>query len=421
MLTDVKVAKLKYEGDRTDKRRLERHADRDGLYLAISPPRKSDPKAAYGSKTWRYDYRWPPSASGQRQTLTYGQYPALGLADARDKHREAKRDLAAGINPAAKKQDAKRGALTSLQNTYEKIAARWYELHSQGKSKSWKDNVSRWLKLTNDSFGSKPIQAVSENDVKAAVEPLVEAGNAFSAERVRQQTESVFAYAMKKRLFTGLNPAALLQGEIKVPPHKGHAHIREHEIPEFLAAVEHSKAAQQTKIAAKLLLLTFVRKQELLAAKRSELNIDAGIWEVPAERMKNRLPLLVPLSRQARELFQMQLAGTNGEYVFPSLSRPGRHAGLSTLNVFFDRIGFESRLTPHGLRAVASTKLNGMRRFSGDVIELQLSHREKNHVRGAYNKADHLEERTAMMQLWADHIDQLCQPRGDNVMSLHAA
>lgn len=90
--------------------------------------------------------------------------------------------------------------------------------------------------------------------------------------------------------------------------------------------------------------------------------------------MKNRLPHIVPLSEQVKVLFQAQLATVkNGDYVFPSLTRPGKHAGLSTLNIFFDRMGFADRLTPHGLRAVASTKLNGTRRFAGDVIELQLA------------------------------------------------
>jgi integrase len=136
--------------------------------------------------------------------------------------------------------------------------------------------------------------------------------------------------------------------------------------------------------------------------------------------MKNRLPHVVPLSEQVKELLREQLATVkNGDYVFPSLTRPGKHAGLSTLNVFFDRIGFADRLTPHGLRSLASTKLNGTRRFEGEVIEIQLSHRDKDKVRATYNKADHLEKRTEMMQFWADHIDGLCSGKSEqNVIQL---
>jgi len=395
-----------------------------GLYLFISPRE---------AKSFRFDFRFPPSASGARQCLTYGAYPVLTLAEAREMHREAKRDLAAGINPAAKKQDAKRAALASAEsaeNTYEKIAGLWYKVEEQKKnkrtgfpkSKAWKDNATRWNKLAISAFGSKPIQNVTQEDVSAALDSLIEGGYAFSAERVRDQIAKVFDYATKKRLFTGSNPAEEeeVKERISVPGHTGNAHIKEHEIPEFVAAVEKSKADPQTKRAAKLLLLTFVRKQELLAAKRSEIDLNGGIWEIPADRMKNRLPHLVPLSKQVRELFLVQIASVkNGDYVFPSLTRPGKHAGLSTLNVFFDRIGFADRLTPHGLRSVASTKLNGTRRFGGDVIEIQLSHRDKNKVRAIYNKADHLEERAAMVQFWADHIDALCTGKPDqNVIQL---
>jgi integrase len=395
-----------------------------GLYLFISP---------HGAKSFRFDFRYPPTATGSRQCLTYGQYPMLSLAEAREKHREAKRDLAAGINPAAKKQEVKRAMLTTLENTYEKVSARWYDAEAQKKNKktgfpksrAWKANATRWNKLANDAFGSKPIQNVTQDDVRAAYADLLEEGNYFSGERVREQISRVFLFAAKKKLFYGSNPAEEVKGEISVPGHKGNAHIKEKEIPEFVVALQKSKADPQTKRAALLLLHTFVRKQELLGMKRDELDLNGDVWEIPAARMKNRLPHLVPLSKQVKEMFQAQLAASKGDYVFPSLTRPGKHAGLSTLNVLFDRIGFADRLTPHGLRAVASTKLNGTRRFAGDVIELQLSHREGG-VRADYNKADHLEERAAMMQFWADHIDHLCAGRplrvsAENVVQIHAA
>jgi integrase len=388
-----------------------------GLYLFISP---------HGAKSFRFDFRFPKTAQGSRQCLTYGQYPIVSLAEAREKHREAKRDLEAGINPAAKKQETRRATVASSANTYEKVAARWYDYEEKKKSpktgfpksQAWKDNNSRWLKLAIDAFGKKPINAVSQDDVRAAYSGFIDEGNYFSAERVREQIARVFLFAAKKRIFHGANPAEEAEGEISVPGHKGNAHIKENEIPEFLSAVDKSRADPQTKRAAKLLLLAFVRKKELLAMKRTELDLSGGIWEIPAERMKNRLPHIVPLSKQVKDLFQSQLDTVeDGNFVFPSLTKPGTHAGLSTLNVFFDRIGFSGRLTPHGLRSVASTKLNGTRRFAGDVIELQLSHRESNSTRRTYNKSDHLEERSAMMQFWADFVDQLCQPKA-NVIQL---
>jgi integrase len=425
-LTAVKVEKLWYqpiksEGGKNPGALLgNRISDSEypGLYLYISP---------LGAKSFRFDFRFPASAKGKRQCLTYGQYPVISLAEAREMHREAKRDLAAGINPAAKKQNAKRKALDTAENTYAKVAVLLYKIEEQKtdkktgfpKSQAWKDNATRWNKLAIDAFGSKPIQNVTEDDVRAAYAELLERGNHFSAKRVRDRIVKVFDYAIKKKWFIGSNPARALEDEdeddINVPGNKGNAYIKEHEIPEFVAAVENSKADLQTKRAAKLLLLTLVRKGELLGAKRSELDLNGGKWEIPAERMKTRQAHLVPLAKQVTELLQAQLATVkSGDYVFPSLTRPGKHAGLSTLNVFFDRIGFADRLSPHGLRTVASTWLNETGRFGGDVIELQLSHREKNKIRATYNKADHWKKRVEMMQFYADHIDALCAGTADN-------
>jgi integrase len=422
MLTDVKVAKLKYEGSReSGKLSIEKHPDRDGLYLAVSPAHKDNPKATYGSKVWRYEYRWPATTHGKRQTLTYGKYPEVSLAEAREKHLDARKSIANGVNPAEEKQNQKRTMLAALGNVYEAIAAKWFEAEKAGKSKSWSENNDRWLKVVNKTLGNKPIGNITHDDCYNAVRPLEEQGYAFSAERARQQIAQVFAYAIRKRLHAGGNPARDLKGEIKVPEHKNNVHIKAREIPEFLKAVDGSKGAEQTKIASRLLLLTIVRKQELLAAKRTELDLEAGLWEIPAERMKNGSPHLVPLSRQTVALFkrQLEIAG-KGDYVFPNAQRPGRHAGLSTLNVFFDRIGFNDRLTPHGLRSVASTELNGSGFFRPDVIERQLSHIERNKIRNAYNKADYLDERTRMMQYWSDFVDRLCdgKPEEKNVIQL---
>ena len=423
MLTDVKVAKLKYDSRAPGQ--LERHTDRDGLYLAVSPPHKTNPKATYGSKVWRYDYRWPPSTSGKRQTLTYGRYPELTLAQARDKHLEARRAIAAGLNPVERKQEVKRAQLAAAGNTYEIIAGKWFEAEKKDKSQSWIENNERWLKLVNKTLGQRTIGSITDHDdIYRALRPLEDEGFAFSADRARQQIAQVFIWAIKKRLHKGLNPAQELKGEIKVPKTTNHRHIKVKEIPEFLIAVDASKrGTEQTKIAAKLLLLTIVRKQELAAAKRSELDLENAVWEIPAERMKNGFPHIVPLSSQAVALFkrQLEIAG-KGDYIFPSLSHPGDHMGLSTLNAFFGRIGFGDRLTPHGLRSVASTELNGIRKFCGDPVERQLAHKEPNKQRAAYDKSTHLELRKEMMQHWADFTDRLCQgtPQEQNVIQMPA-
>lgn len=420
MLTDVKVAKLKHSGNGDG---IEKHWDRDGLYLAVSRAPKHDPKAGYGSKTFRYEFRFPATTTGKRQTLTYGKYPELSLIEAREKHAAARKAISEGKNPAEEKQTQKHAMILALGNVYESVAAKWFETERVGKSASWCEGNSRWLKLINEAIGRKPLTLIADDHVMQAVKPLLDAGYAASADRARQQIAAVFNFARRRPWkFAGVNPAEIVKGEIKVPEHKGHAHIKAREIPDFLKAVDASRGAQQTKIASRLLLLTVVRKNELVEAKRSEVDLAGALWEIPAERMKGKAAHLVPLSPQAVALFRQQMEASKGDYIFPSLTRPGSPMGLSTLNSFFDRIGYADRLTPHGMRSIASTALNGSGAFRGDAIERQLSHKERNKIRAAYNKSDYLAERRRMMDFWAGYIDQLCTGKADetNVVQLQA-
>ena len=393
-LTDAFVFKLRNKSGK-----VEKHYDRDGLYLSLT---------AEGRKAFRYEFRFPPTTNGTRQTLTFGRYPELSLAQARERHVAARRLLAEGINPAAEKQEKKRALIEAYSNTYEAIARQWYEQAKGGKSATWLDNNTRWLEMICKRIGSKPITAVTRNDVLFAVDPLKEAGKAFSAERARRQAASVFAYAISEGV-KGVthNPGANARGKIRVPKAKSHRFIGVGEIPAYLEAVDSAGAkSQQSKHAARLLLLTLVRKMELMGAKKSEFDLERGLWEIPAERMKMDSPHIVPLSSQALELFRAQFAiSGNSEFVFPNLRGGRGHAGESTLNTFLIRVGFADRLTPHGLRHTASTYLNGSEmRFRPDVIERQLAHLDGS-VRGIYNKADYLPERKRLLQHWADVCD----------------
>src|SRR5262249_934771 len=154
--------------------------------------------------------------------------------------------------------------------------------------------------------------------------------------------------------------------------------------------------------------LTFVRVRELVEATWDEFDLERATWTIPAYRMKARKLHVVPLSDQALELLrQAKTSAINSRFVFPSLSSLDRPISPKTPNFALDEMGFAGRLTPHGLRATASTVLNGMG-FSPDVIEKQLAHMERNPVRAAYNHSDLLPERRIMMQRWSEHIDGLC-------------
>ena len=167
---------------------------------------------------------------------------------------------------------------------------------------------------------------------------------------------------------------------------------------------------RSTKIAIRLLLLTFARKLELLAAQWPEINFDKAEWTIPAERMKGQAEHVVPLSTQVLGFFRelKLLAGDDARFVLPSVFKSGKHMARDTLNNAFETMGYAGSFKPHGVRATASTILNGMG-WRPDVIEKQLAHVEQNKVRAVYNKAQYLPERRQMMQQWADHIDALCK------------
>jgi integrase len=203
------------------------------------------------------------------------------------------------------------------------------------------------------------------------------------------------------------NPAADLRGALKARPRaKPMAALSAADLPELLRRIEAYDGELQTRLALRLLALTFVRTNELRGAAWTEIDLDRSEWTIPAQRMKTGAPHHVPLSRQAVEAFRAQRAISGGrDLVFPG-RRPTQPMSKNTILFALYRMGYHSRMTGHGFRAVASTLLNELG-YRPDVIERQLAHAEKNAVRAAYHRSQYLEERTAMMQHWADHLDAL--------------
>jgi integrase len=240
---------------------------------------------------------------------------------------------------------------------------------------------------------------------------------------MRQAYMMVFDYAADDESIIqhGFNPARF---SIQVPKAKRHPHLKAHEIPEFVRAVDAAtETTERTRIAAKLVLLCITRKMELLRTKWPEIDFDNARWEIPAGRMKSDRPHVVPLSQQALVLFR-RLKELNGssEFVFPNVRNPRKPMGETTLNRLLERMNYTDRVTVHGFRGTASTILNELG-YRADVIEKQLAHVEEDEVRAAYNHADYMEERRRMLQDWADAIDRLCagKPlRDGNVVPLIA-
>jgi len=357
-------------------------------------------KRAHVTRSWRYDYR----LHGQRGTFAIGQYPEVGLAEARDRHQAARKLVALGKSPVVVKRQARQAALLGAATTVKAIGEAWYNELALHKSEAWRKQTRSWLdSKIYPSMGESPISEIEPAHVLALCKGIA-ATHPKTGEYIRLTLSRIFSYAIRN-LLAKHNPAREIQGAIVVPPAEHHKPIPAKQIPAFIEALDRYPGRIPTKLAAKLLLLTMVRKRELIQATWGELDLEEGIWTIPPERMKRREPHVVPLSNQALEAFkELKPMASGSPYVFPNLGRLDKPMGASSLNVAFERM--KLTVTPHGLRSTASTVLNESGAFRPEVIERQLSHIERNRIRASYNRAEYLEERRAMLQWWADFIDK---------------
>ncbi len=395
-LNDVKIRNAK------PKEKAYKLADGGGLFLWVQPS---------GGKWWRFKYRF----GGKEKLLALGSYPDVTLADARERHSQARKVLAAGNDPNEVKKEAKRLTQLKSENTFEAIAREWHKgnLHTWSK----KHGEAVLTRLEADIFsplGNRPVTDISAPELLSALRAIEKRGAYDLTQTVAQYCRRIFTYAIA----TGRaerNPAADLRGALKTPVCKHHAHLKADELPEFLEKLEAYDGEPLTKYALKLLVLTFVRTTELRGAKWEEINFDAAEWRIPAERMKMKDPHIVPLSKQAiAVLREVQKISGNRQHVFPNHNRPNSMMSENTMLYALYRMGYHSRTTGHGFRATASTVLNEQG-FAPDVIERQLAHAERNKIRAAYNHAQHLPQRRKMMQWWADYLDGVV--KGGNVIA----
>lgn len=381
--------------------------DGGGLHIEVLPS---------GSKTWRYKYH----LDGKREKVTIGGYPAFSIRQARDKHEELRALVERGESPAGAKkaQASARRAEAERAVTFKAFALLWIEETLFYRSAGYRAQTTRWLEqYVFPSIGATSLADVRPAEVLAIIEARRE--TAVTAERIRTVIQQIYNHAIRKLLVTS-NPATALRGVIVRPKVENHRHLNERELAAFWRALGNQGAHATTIAAAKLLLLTMARKTELLRSKWPEFDLDAAVWDVPPERMKNGKAHRVFLSRQAVELLRQvhQLTG-HGEYVFPSIFRGSVPMGDVTLNHLFSRIDFGvSGFSPHGTRGTAATLLRE-HGFAREVVELLLAHSERSQTVAAYTHAEYVEERKKALQFLADRIDKLAA--GADVIALRAA
>jgi len=385
-LSDVKIRNAKPQS------KPYKLSDGNGLLLYMHPA---------GGKYWRMKYRW----AGKEKQLALGVYPDVGLGDARNRCSEARKALAAGSDPSAVKKEAKRLILAKSENTFEVIAREWHKSNLHTWTPKHGTNVLK--RLEGDIFpklGNRAIAEISAPDLLSTLRIIEKRGALDLTQTIAQYCGRVFSYAIA----TGRcdrNPSPDLRGALKTPVRKHHAHLKSDELPEYLQKLEPYDGEPQTRMALKMLLLTFVRTTELRGAEWAEIDFDKAEWRIPAARMKMKDPHIVPLCTQAIAILrELQKHTSNRQHIFPNHHKPSAFMSENTMLYALYRMGYHSRTTGHGFRATASTILNEQG-YPPDVIERQLAHCERNKVRAAYNHAQYLPERRKMMQWWGDYID----------------
>ncbi|MAR56669.1 MAG: integrase [Rickettsiales bacterium] len=370
-----------------------------------------------GRKAWTYDYRY----GDKRKTLTLGAYGNgegyLSLADARRKRDEATAKVADGHDPAFQRKAARQARIDEHALTFESVAREWYDKQSWA-PKHAKNILSRLEKDVFKPIGYKPIAQVKPRDIIGILQQIETRGALDVAKRINQYCVAIFDYAINLDLCE-TNPAQGRSKVIRSYTPKNRDHLKEAEIPGFVERLNADNYRHPTKLAVWLLALTIVRPGELRGARWDEFDMKKKQWVIPAERMKMKREHIVPLSAQAIDILRQLKALTgNNPLLFQGQKRYGQPiSDVALIKAVRKYTG--DKATPHGFRHTASTVLNE-HGFNHDHIEKQLAHVEDNKVRGAYNKAEYLEQRTQMMQWWADFLEG-SQNESANVVNIAVA
>ena len=398
MLTDLALKRLK------PKEKIYKVADRDGMYVAVAPS---------GQITFRYDYR----VNSRRETLTIGRYgpDGLSLAEARERCLAARKLVTEGRSPAREKQREKR-RLSNAQN-FAAVGKRWFKEARMAES----TRAMRKAIFDRDIlpvWKNRLLTEITPDDLRALCNKVKDRGAPATAIHVRDIVKQIYGFA-------------ILHGE-KVPnpaDDVGPASIATFtpkdralsptEIRIMLQELEHVPTLPTIRLGLRLILLTMVRKSELLDATWDEVDFENAVWSIPKERMKRGKPHNVYLSRQSLDIMiALKTCAANSRYVLPSRYDADAPMSRATFNRVIMAVVERARknglplepFTVHDLRRTGSTLLNELG-FNSDWIETSLAHEEGRSSRGVYNKAEYEQQRKHMLQEWAEMIDAWAEGR----------
>lgn len=385
MLTEISIQGLKPKEKRYMK------ADKDGLYIEVVPA---------GQKYWWY----MAQVNGKRKKISLGKWPDVSLKNARE-------------ILAAKKRENKIASFSPTVNDVlmSEIAEEWFRIKISNFSDGHKKRVRRWLNnYVLPKFKNRSINSITSPEILEVCRSIESEGMNELAHRVLNLYSQIFRYAIP--FYVQGDPAAALSGKLIPIKTKHFARLTDpRDVGNLISDI---KKYQRPRVRNALLMsaYTFCRPGEIRRAEWVEIDLDRAIWKIPADKMKMRRPHIVPLATQVVALLQdqqtrLEAAGLAGKFVFPSERGQARCMSENTVRLAVRTLGYGAdEMTAHGFRGMASTLLNESGKWSADAIELQLAHVEGNTVRAAYNEATLLQERTRMMQWYADELDRLARP-----------
>lgn len=368
-----------------------RELDGSGLYFRVKPD---------GQKSWQFRYKTP---TGKWSWLGLGGYPEVAGALARRKADDIRRDIAQGRNPSTAREERK---AATLLPSFERLAREWFEARRSNWEEGTAKRIIGALELhVFPIMGKRPYAEIQPMEWMELLRGMEQKGIIDQMGNVRRYCKEAYDLARVTGRATH-NPLEGLHRFLQTKPTENYAHVSAEELPILLRAINAYPHSHLVRLGLRLLMLTSTRPSELREAPWSEFDLKAGLWTIPAVRMKKRRDHIVPLSKQALEALQ-DLYRMTGAYPLLFPGRNDRTKPLSNMafNMALGRMGYRGRQTGHGFRHVASTILREQG-FPKEHVEAQLSHAEEG-VAGVYNKAIYLEQRRTMMQWYADHLDKL--------------
>jgi integrase len=372
--------------------------DELGLFVQIT---------ASGGKWWRFKYRF----AGKEKLLALGTYPEVSLADARAKRDDARKLLAQNppVDPGEVKKSQKQAIFGKHENTLEAVAREWAESYFLNKSDSHKERTLRRLEIYIFPWlGNKPVADITAPEVLQVIKRPQNQSKLETAHRALQAVGQVMRYAVQNGKAIR-DVTADLRGALPSPEVKHMASFTEpQQVAELLRAIEGFQGTFTVECALRLAPLVFTRPSELRRAKWADIDLDAGQWAYRVTKTKT--DHIVPLAKQAVEILkQLHAMSGHGEFVFQGGHDPKKAMSEAAINAALKRMGYDTQtqITGHGFRAMARTLLHERLNIDPVIIEHQLAHKVPDALGKAYNRTKFLDQRKAMMQTWADYLDEL--------------